>query len=770
MRLAYLATARFATRSGLLAGLVALLLGPAGSAGPAAELPADSTRAMAELLRRHFDSEDVLDVSTTSSNARRLGPLREEWQRAPRGSSSELKAHLNYAVELSQAGRFEDAIRELTSIRADLDLEEGRSRKQYLGATLDHLAISYLLRGEELHRERNPSPEDGILPISGGGVHRDKAPARAAAALYEEMLAFDPGDRTARYLLNVAHQAIGDFPGGVPERWRIPPSRFASDEPFPRFEDVASKVGVAVVGHAGGVVMEDLDDDGNLDLMISSSGYTDNVRLLIARGDGTFEDRTEAAGLVGIVSGLNMTHADFDNDGDADVLVLRGGWAPLSGRNVGEVPASLLRNDGHGHFTDVTAAAGLMSRHPRQVGVWFDYDNDGLLDLFLGNEQPPWWLPGIYSGTNPVELYRNRGDGTFAEVSKEAGLDFACWAKGATAGDFNNDGFPDLYVSCFIGSNRLYENRLVDGRRRFVDVTKKAGVSAPFLGFGTFFFDYDNDGWLDLMALGFMYNQPWNKPHERRRDAMEATARQYAGEPHGTPDAETRLYRNRGDGTFEDVSEKTGIRRFVSPMGANFGDVDNDGWPDVFVGTGNPNLWTLVPNVMMRNDSGRRFLDVTTAGGFGHLRKGHGVAFGDVDNDGSQDVFVRLGGFFEADRAAPALFANPGNGNHWITVKLEGTASNRSAIGARLSFSIQEEGRKRQVTSAVSTGGSFGSKPLRCEVGLGRAGKVDLLEVRWPSGTSQLFRDVSVDRFYRLREGGELVVDERVRRRRGSSG
>ncbi len=774
MRTARKGDFRFASRAGIGAWLVFPLLVGTGCAGhpvaarrsPSGDMaaPGDSTRAMAELLRRHFDSEDVRAVSYTSSNARRLAPLREDWQREPRGSAQELRAHMTYAVELAHAGHFDEAIPELQTIQAQLGAESSRGRKEYLGAALDYLAISHLLLGEKRHRERNPSPEDGILPISGGGVHQDKDPARAAAAVYEEMLRLDPRDRTASYLLNVAHQMIGDYPDGVPERWRIPPSRFASDVVFPRFENVADRVGVGVVGHAGGIVMDDLDNDGNLDLMISSSGQYDNVRLLINKGDGTFEDRTEAAGLSGIVSGLNMTHADFDNDGNVDVLILRGGWAPLSGRNVGEVPLSLLRNDGHGHFTDVTAAAGLMSRHPRQVAVWFDYDNDGLLDLFLGNEQPPWWLFGMHSGTNPVELYRNQGDGTFVEVTKEVGLDFSGWVKGATAGDFNNDGYPDLYVSFFIGDNRLYENRLVNGKRRFVDVTKKAGVSAPFLGFATWFFDYDNDGWLDIMALGFMYSQPWDRPGKRRQDAMEATARQYAGEPHGAPEAESRLYRNRGDGTFEDVSEKTGIQKFMSPMGANFGDLDNDGYLDFFVGTGTPNLWTLVPNVMMKNDAGRRFLDVTTAGGFGHIRKGHGVAFGDIDNDGQQDVFIRLGGFLEADRTAAALFKNPGNDNSWITVRLEGTVSNRSAIGARLSFAIEEDGKKRTVYATTSTGGSFGSKPLRNEVGLSRARKVETLEVRWPSGMTQRFQDVPVDRFYYLREGGELAIDERVRR------
>lgn len=752
--------------------LAALLAGCAGRSVPpaprsaAAEQTQDPNREVAERLKRHFDdllAARVLELEFNPESERRLAALKEHWTKARPGSAEALHRRMVYAVELSHAARYEEAIAELTAMRPEVEGDAGRS-KRYLGALLDYLAISHLLLGEQIHEREHPSGENFVFPIRGAGVHRDPAHARAAIAVYREMLARDPGDRTARFLMNVAHQLAGDWPHGVPPEWVIAPSRFAADREIPRFPEVARAAGAAVMGHSGGAILEDLDRDGDLDLMVSSEGWYDGVRFLVNRGDGTFDDRTREAGLQGIGYSLNTTGADYDNDGDYDVLVLRGGWSGLSGTGVGNLPASLLANNGDGTFTDVTARAGIASAHPRKSAVFFDYDLDGNLDLFFGNETSPWWLPGVKGGTHPTELYRGRGDGTFEDVSDAVGLRFTAWVTGASAGDYDDDGDPDLYVSTFLSRNRLFENRLEEGRRRFVEVTKQAGVVAPFLGFPTWFFDYDQDGRLDIMAFGFMAYQPWQRWKKRRQDAIEAMSRHFVGEPKRAPASETRLYRNRGDGTFEDVSVAADVQRFLCPMGANYGDLDDDGWPDFMIGTGNPNIWTLEPDRMFLNDRGRRFLDVTASGGFGSLTKGHGIAFGDVDNDGDRDVHVTRGGFYQADIAPNALFANPGNGNAWIVVELEGTKSNRSAIGARLALRIVEEGRPRTVHHTIGTGGSFGCNPLRGEVGLGRAAVVERLDVRWPSGARQEFRDVAVRRFYRLREGGALTPDARVAR------
>ncbi len=189
-------------------------------------------------------------------------------------------------------------------------------------------------------------------------------------------------------------------------------------------------------------------------------------------------------------------------------------------------------------------------------------------------------------------------------------------------------------------------------------------------------------------------------------------------------------------------------------MGCNFGDLDNDGWLDFYVGTGNPDFRTLVPNRMFRNAGGKVFQDVTTSGGFGHLQKGHGIAFGDVDLDGDQDVFLKVGGAFTGDRFASALFENPGHGNHWITLALVGTRTNRAAIGARIRITVEQAGAVRDIHASVTSGSSFGGSSLRQEIGLGPAERIRRIEIRWPgSAEVQAFADVALDRMYEVREG-----------------
>jgi hypothetical protein len=194
-------------------------------------------------------------------------------------------------------------------------------------------------------------------------------------------------------------------------------------------------------------------------------------------------------------------------------------------------------------------------------------------------------------------------------------------------------------------------------------------------------------------------------------------------------------------------------------MGANFGDVDNDGYLDFYLGTGYPDYEAVMPNVLYRNRGGRGFVDVTLAGGFGHLQKGHAIAFADFDHDGDQDVFAQMGGAFPGDRFADALFENPGFGNHWIALRLIGSESNRAAIGARLHLQVTENGVRRSIYKHVNSGGSFGSNPLRQTIGLGRASSIDRLEVYWPtSDLTQVFRDVEFNRFIEIVEGSDELV------------
>jgi len=215
------------------------------------------------------------------------------------------------------------------------------------------------------------------------------------------------------------------------------------------------------------------------------------------------------------------------------------------------------------------------------------------------------------------------------------------------------------------------------------------------------------------------------------------------------------LYRNNGDGTFTDRSREAGLDQLLLTMGSNYGDLDNDGWLDFYLGTGTPNLATLVPNRMFRNDGGRSFQDVTTAGGFGHLQKGHGVAFGDLDGSGNQDVVEVMGGVYNSDRYWTSIFKNPGHGNHWVKLRLTGVKANRFGVGARIRAVVAgADGTRREIHHFVTSGSSFGSASLRPHFGLGTATSIELLEIRWPgSGTVQRFvGPLPADRIYEIRE------------------
>ncbi len=600
-------------------------------------------------------------------------------------------------------------------------------------AVRESLAVACLRLGEQENCVDHHGADSCIFPISGSGLHARPQGSRKAVEHLTWLVEKQPAKPRYRWLLNLACMTLGDYPDAVPAEAAIPPDLFASVYDVGRFHDVASAVGLDTVGLAGGANLDDFNGDGWLDAFVTSWGLADPCHLLINRGNGTFEDRTSAWGLDGIVGGLNTSHADYDNDGDLDILVLRGAWLMKSGRH----PNSLLRNDG-GRFTDVTIESGLFCEHPCQAGEWGDFDRDGDLDLFIGNESSK-------NEIHPCQLFENQGDGTFRDIASEVGLAHVAFVKGASWGDYDNDGDLDIYLSSMASKNALYENLGRDAtskKWKFRDVTALAGVAEPSTSFATWFWDYDNDGWEDLLVCSF---------GSFTQNMLDDVAADYLKKPHR--DECFRLYRNLGTKKFAEVSDRVGLRRATMAMGANFGDIDNDGYLDLYVGTGQPDLGTLVPNRMFRNAGAARFQDVTTSGGFGHLQKGHGVAFGDVDHDGDQDVFIVMGGAYDGDVYMNVLFENPGHGNQWITLELRGTQSNRSAIGARVAVEFDTQAGRRVVHRTVNTGGSFGCSTLRQEIGLGDATGVATVRVRWPAGVEQTFDTIEMNRHYQLVEG-----------------
>jgi hypothetical protein len=285
---------------------------------------------------------------------------------------------------------------------------------------------------------------------------------------------------------------------------------------------------------------------------------------------------------------------------------------------------------------------------------------------------------------------------------------------------------------------RLYRN---NQNGTFSDVTRSLGIDGPVLGFACWSWDYDNDGWLDIFAT--CYDR-----------SVEGVVQGLIGRPHKLHS--NRLYRNRQGKGFEDATRDAGLDMVFATMGSNFGDFDNDGFLDMYLGTGEPNLATIVPNRMFKNIAGRHFAEVTASSGTGNVQKGHGVACGDWDRDGDIDIFIEMGGVINGDKYHNILFQNPGNDNHWLTVKLVGQKTNRAAIGARIKVLTGEPGDSRTIHRHITTGSSFGANPLEQTIGLGKAERISLLEIHWPtSGTTQVFREVPIDRTIEITEFAE---------------
>jgi hypothetical protein len=541
------------------------------------------------------------------------------------------------------------------------------------------------------------------------------------------------------------------------------------------FVDVAQQAGLTVPNVWGGVkskkyIVEakgsgiaflDYDNDGWLDIYLTNGMRLDETypagkgptsHLFKNNRDGTFTDVTERSGLARTGWGVGVCVGDYDNDGWDDLFCTT--W----GHN------ALFRNNGDGTFTDVTQKAGLYEDRVRWGSgcCWLDYDRDGYLDLFVGNyidldlKKIPMpgqtghcqWkgIPvmcgprGLPGGMNI--LYHNNGDGTFTNVSEKAGIlkPGPRYSITAVSYDFDNDGWPDIYVAVDSEPSILFHNNH-DGT--FTDIAVMAGCAynedgQEQAGMGVGVADYDCDGGFDIFKTNFS-------------------------------DDTSDLYHNNGDGTFTDVTFVSGIgvnTQYVG-WGAGFVDYDNDGWPDIFYATGhvypeidNSNLGTgfKSPRVMFRNLANGKFKDVSAQLGPGITQKfsSRGCAFGDYDNDGDIDILVLN------MNDPPSLLRNDGgNKNHWIKLKLIGTLCNRTAIGARVRAVTGKHTQMNEVHSGDSV---MSQSDLRVHFGLGQANVVDLIEVKWPTTQKiEKFSNVEVNQILTIKEGAGIIKAEKIR-------
>ncbi len=561
------------------------------------------------------------------------------------------------------------------------------------------------------------------------------------------------------------------FRAGTPAR---PPAR-ASDELGVTFTDVARQAGLNAKTVFGGehknkyllettgcgVAFYDYDNDGWLDIFLVNGwrlegfapGEEPTCHLFKNNRDGTFTDVTVEAGLAASGWGQGVCVGDYDNDGHEDLFIT------YYGKHV------LYHNNGDGTFTDVTEQAGLAIEPPRwSTGCAFvDYDRDGYLDLFVANyieldlatapvpESGPCLYKGVLVACGPPGLaggknilYHNNGDGTFSDVSEAAGITQAngTYGLGVLTADFDNDGWPDIYVANDSTASALYRNQQ-DGT--FVDVGIIAGAALspdgkPQAGMGVSAGDYNRDGNLDILKSNFA----------------------------GDTDS---LYRNLGEANFEDSTFAAGLgvnTRFLA-WGCGFFDMDNDGWLDILICNGHvyPEVEQLRTEAgyaqrktLYRNLRNGRFEEVTRRAGpaITALAAARGCAFGDFDNDGDLDIVVNtVNGYPQLIRCDLALDHN------WIKVRTIGTKSNRSGIGARLKCVTRAPGEKdlqEQIDEVRSGGGYLSQNDLRVHFGLGKAETVEQLEIRWPSGQVDTLKNIPANQVITVKEGKGIVRTE----------
>ena len=659
------------------------------------------------------------------ANKKRLAWLQN--QRHDDNISATLQHQAVIANELLNAGYTHQAIEQYNKVLFFIDSLGITPPEEFITTVHDLLAITYLRFGEENNCLDDHNAESCIMPIRGSGIHRDKSGASAAIKIYHKLLTINPNEYVYRWLLNLAYMIKGEYPDGVPSKWLIPQLMPSDSISFPEFPEIAIETGLDHISLAGGSIVEDFNQDGFYDIIASSWGVDNQIQYFKNSGDGRFVNLTKNANLMDITGGLNIVHGDYNNDGLADLFILRGGWFGEDGQH----PNSLLKNNGDDSFTDVTIAANIYSERPTQTASWGDFNNDGWIDIFVGNES----AEGTYY---PSELFRNNGDGTFTEIAQSVGLNIIGFVKGAVWGDINNDGLLDLYVSRLGESNLLFENSGPEKNWLFKEIASQAGVTEPLNSFPVWFWDYNNDGWEDIWVSGYEASSG--------DVAMDYLGLKHSGES-------PRLYQNNKDGTFIDVTKQTNMDHPLLTMGSNFGDLNHDGFLDFYAGTGDPDYRSIQPNRMFLNKNGLSFDDVTFQGRFGHLQKGHGVSFADLDKDGDQDVHAVMGGAYEGSAYQNVLFENPGGwGNHWIGLSLRGGETNKLAIGARIEVVLTNE---TSIHRTVSSGGSFGGNPLNQMIGLGKNKKIKEVKIYWPiSGNYQILTDLKTDQWHEINETG----------------
>ena len=589
-----------------------------------------------------------------------------------------------------------------------------------------------------LRHDDGPHPDAQkicALPVT--RFHDRSDSSRAAAKLFERLLdRYDRTNRLYQWLLNFCYMTIDAFPQEVPERYLIKTEFIDAfygerkreiEKQYSQlmFEDRARELGVDTYNTGRGVAVEDFDNDGYLDIV--TGGSFDGVKYYRNEHGRGFVDKTDEAGLGKIMQPFVITCADYDNDGWIDIFF---------GRPFGSY--SLYRNNRDGTFTDVTKLSGLNEGkgadaiNATWISAWADVDNDGDLDLFLaqwGFKIP--FVSGLMAKPRiDSKLFINE-NGRFVDRTREFGLSGIVedqYFIGAAFGDYDADGYPDLFLSSPLrNTSVLLRNKAGE---RFEDT----GLIDPVeIGFSCAFVDINHDGRLDIFHAGFA-------------DAKSSTEQTVFGENLDRyHSGHSTILLQTSDGKFQRRDDFFDMP--MSTMGCSFGDINNDGCYDFYLGKGDPEAWFILPNLMyvgatQGTDCAERLINVSMLNGFGTIQKGHGIVFFDFDNDGRQDLYSSLGGMWPADAWPNQFFVNRSKlENSWIKIRLRGRKTNYFGIGATIKVTAENQKQEEIVRYYLmdqKTG--FGSGPYLAHIGLMNATRIKGVEVYWPaSGCRKMY-------------------------------
>lgn len=574
------------------------------------------------------------------------------------------------------------------------------------------------------------------LPLT--RFHDQAQSARTAAKLFEKLLDdYNEDNRLYRWLLNFNYMTVNGFPQEVPAKYLIETefidtfygerkNKTAAEYSYLSFSERARELGVDTNNTGRGIAVEDFDQDGFLDIV--TGGSFDVLKFYRNEGGKKFSDQTAAVGLADVKQPFFIVSFDYDNDGWLDLFVSR-----MFGKSY-----ALYRNN-HGAFIDVTNASGLLDNKPetQMVSAWTpsmaDVDNDGDLDIFLAQlaQKIPFSEGVLKQDRMNSKLFINE-QGKFVDRTSEYGLDEIVddqYFVGAAFGDYDDDGFADLFLSSpLINVSVLLRN--IEGKS-FAETKLYQRVEG---GFSASFIDVNHDGRLDIFQGGFA-------------DATTSVEMSVFGEGlNEYHSGHSTILLQTPDGTFQERNDYFDMP--MGTMGSSFGDLNNDGCADFYLGTGTPEGWFVLPNLMYLgqtdgNKCAERTTNISMLHGFGTIQKGHGIVFFDFDNDGDQDVYSSLGGMWPADRWLNQFFINESNlNNSWLKIRLRGRKSNYYGIGARIKV-IAENSRGEEIIRhyLMDQKTSFGSPPYLAHIGLMDADKIKEVEVYWTaSGCRKKYR------------------------------